>query len=160
MQDKTLKISPETKGGQKETSFQSKRPLAENHSDLKKFLILAIDKTLETLKETNPCPEFSLKVEKKLEQIYGFDGTGLARLYWPVFDYLTAEEFEKGKPHKIPLIPSGNAKGISTTVWRMDKESEEKIQNEKERIAEEILKNKIIYLQANIERYGIKFEKS
>jgi len=166
MQTKVLSAPGKIQDKISSSEFSSKQPLGENHADLRKFLVFAIEKTAEAVKENKHCTDLSLRVEDKISQIYGFKGEALARLCNPVFWHLTITEikYQEGKIETIreALIPSGhdptdNKIGM---IWQFSNGAEEKIRKEKEKIAEEILKNPSIlkYLQSNIEIFKIKFE--
>ena len=152
----------ETKPKQEQaSSFSNKIPLSEDHKELKQFLILSIEKTIETVKETPPCTDLSIAIEEKMKKIYGFDGLAMSRLCAPVFWHLTLDEI-KCKDGNVTVlreapIPTGISKDpkIDKMIWCFRNGAEEKIQNEKEKLADEILELYFEYLRANIEKYNI-----
>ena len=164
MQNETLKKTEKTQAQSSSSGFSSKLPLSENRADIKKFLVFAIEKTVEIVKENKQCTDLSLRVEEKLKQIYGFDKLALTRLYNPVFWHLTITELkcQDGKINTVreALIPSGHDPTDHNIgmIWQFSNGAEEKIRKEKEKIAEEILKENLEYLQSNIELFKINFE--
>ena len=161
MYKQTLKNNEAKPKQEQALSFSNKTPLSENHKELKQFLILSIEKTIETIKETPPCTDLSIVVEEKMKKIYGFDGLAMSRLCSPVFWHLTLDEI-KCKDGSVTVlreapISTGISKDpkIGKMIWGFRNGAGEKIQNEKEKVADEILELYFEYLRANIEKYNI-----
>jgi hypothetical protein len=163
MQTKTLSLSGKTQDKTSSSEFSNKQPMAENHADLKKFIVFAIEKTVEAVKENKHCTDLSLRVEDKIRQAYGFKGEALARLYNPIFWHLTITEIKcqdgKTKTVREALIPSGQDPTDHNigAIWQFSNGAEEKIKKEKKEIAEEILEKYMEYLQSNIKLHKVDF---
>jgi hypothetical protein len=163
MQTKALSLSGKIQDKTSSSEFSNKQPLAEKYPDLMKFIVFAIEKTVETVRENKQCTNLSLMVEDKLRQTYNFDKLAIARLYNPVFWHLTITElkYQDGKVNTVreALIPSGHDPTDHKVgmIWQFSNGAEEKIRKEKKEITDEILEKYIIYLQSNIENFKINF---
>ena len=184
MQDTNLKKVPE-KGKSKETrelsipnKQQLKQPLSENHFKLKQFILSAIDETVNVTKAMggNLCQELVLQIEEKLrdnikicredvdkkllEECSNIERWATARLYTPVFWYLTLSKLKQKNEgvecvHEA-LITSNTGSGSNAGLeWKISKETEDIIQTRKESIDEEKLAEYSEYFEANIARFGV-----
>lgn len=124
--------------------------LTERKPSLKEVVLFYIEKTIDIARFPLD-QEYDSKVEYEISARYGFPTLAIKRMYHPVWWYLTSTDPASVKSRGGPPLIAEDGYGVLVVTER----AKELTKSEKEKIALEIINERLEYYEANIEKFKL-----